>query len=36
LARFGLVDFDTVDASNLHRQIIYGAPGRGTPELEAR
>lgn len=30
----GIVDFDTVDASNLHRQIIYGTPdvGRRKPE----
>ena len=31
----GLVDFDTVDASNLHRQIIYGTPDVGRPKLEA-
>jgi adenylyltransferase/sulfurtransferase len=31
----GLVDFDTVDASNLQRQIIYGAPDVGRRKLEA-
>ena len=31
----GLVDFDKVDASNLHRQIIYGTPDVGRPKLEA-
>ena len=31
----GLVDFDTVDASNLHRQVIYGTPDVGRRKLEA-
>ena len=31
----GLVDFDTVDASNLQRQIIYGTPDVGRPKIEA-
>src|SRR6476620_10152152 len=31
----GLVDFDVVDASNLHRQVIYGTPDVGKPKLEA-
>jgi len=31
----GLVDFDVVDASNLHRQIIYGTPDVGKTKLEA-
>jgi MoaD family protein len=31
----GLVDFDTVDASNLHRQIIYGVQDVGRSKLEA-
>ena len=31
----GIVDFDVVDASNLHRQIIYGTPDVGKRKLEA-
>jgi MoaD family protein len=31
----GLVDFDKVDASNLHRQIIYGTHDVGRRKLEA-
>ena len=31
----GIVDFDTVDASNLQRQIIYGTPDVGRPKIEA-
>ena len=31
----GLVDFDTVDASNLQRQILYGTPDVGRPKLTA-
>jgi adenylyltransferase/sulfurtransferase len=31
----GLVDFDTVDASNLHRQIIYGISDVGKRKLES-
>ncbi len=31
----GLVDFDVVDASNLHRQVIYGTPDVGKRKLEA-
>ena len=31
----GLVDFDAVDESNLHRQIIYGTPDVGRPKLTA-
>jgi adenylyltransferase/sulfurtransferase len=30
----GLVDFDRVDASNLHRQILYGTADVGRPKLE--
>ena len=30
----GLVDFDVVDASNLHRQVLYGASDVGRPKLE--
>jgi sulfur-carrier protein adenylyltransferase/sulfurtransferase len=31
----GLVDFDTVDASNLQRQVLYGESDLGRPKLEA-
>jgi adenylyltransferase/sulfurtransferase len=31
----GLVEFDAVDESNLHRQIIYGTPDVGRPKLGA-
>ncbi|HXG57035.1 MAG TPA: molybdopterin-synthase adenylyltransferase MoeB, partial [Vicinamibacterales bacterium] len=31
----GLVDFDTVDASNLHRQVLYSVADIGRPKLEA-
>jgi molybdopterin/thiamine biosynthesis adenylyltransferase/rhodanese-related sulfurtransferase/molybdopterin converting factor small subunit len=31
----GLVDFDAVDASNLHRQVLYGVSDVGRPKLEA-
>lgn len=29
----GLVDYDTVDETNLHRQIIHGTPDVGRPKL---
>ena len=32
----GLVDFDMVDASNLHRQIIYGTPDVGRASSKPR
>ena len=35
IGTLGLVDFDVVDASNLHRQIIYGTPDVGKRKLEA-
>src|SRR5207245_2043202 len=35
VGRIGLVDFDQVDATNLHRQILYGTSDVGTPKLEA-
>jgi molybdopterin/thiamine biosynthesis adenylyltransferase/rhodanese-related sulfurtransferase len=31
----GLVDFDTVDATNLHRQILYGTSSIGRKKLDA-
>ncbi|MDA1091692.1 MAG: molybdopterin-synthase adenylyltransferase MoeB [Acidobacteria bacterium] len=31
----GVVDFDTVDYSNLQRQIIHGTPDVGRPKLES-
>ena len=31
----GLVDFDTVDLSNLQRQILHGSAAVGTPKLES-
>ncbi|HUP23318.1 MAG TPA: molybdopterin-synthase adenylyltransferase MoeB [Thermoanaerobaculia bacterium] len=31
----GVVDFDVVDASNLHRQLLYGMRDIGRPKLEA-
>src|SRR6201986_2590881 len=31
----GLVDFDTVDASNLHRQVIHSTPDVGRPKLDS-
>jgi len=30
----GLVDFDRVDASNLHRQVLYGTADVGRPKVE--
>ncbi|HEX8407403.1 MAG TPA: molybdopterin-synthase adenylyltransferase MoeB [Thermoanaerobaculia bacterium] len=35
VGRIGLVDFDRVDATNLHRQILYGTSDVGRPKLEA-
>jgi len=34
IGRIGLVDFDNVDESNLHRQILYGKSDVGRPKLE--
>jgi len=34
VGRIGIVDFDTVDASNLQRQILYGTEDVGSSKLE--
>src|SRR5256885_11205186 len=31
----GLVDFDSVDLSNLHRQILHGSAGIGRSQLDS-
>ncbi len=33
VGRLGVVEFDVVDASNLHRQVLYGASQVGEPKL---
>src|SRR6184192_163053 len=35
VGRIGLVDFDRVDETNLHRQVLYGTTDVGRPKLEA-
>jgi molybdopterin/thiamine biosynthesis adenylyltransferase/rhodanese-related sulfurtransferase len=35
IGRIGLVDFDQVDETNLHRQILYTTSDVGRPKLEA-
>jgi adenylyltransferase/sulfurtransferase len=35
VGRLGLVEFDVVDESNLHRQLLFGQSDVGRPKLEA-
>ena len=35
VGRIGLVDFDVVDETNLHRQLLYGVEDVGRPKVEA-
>mgnify|MGYP006195979195 CR=1 FL=1 len=35
VGKLGLVDFDTVDASNLHRQVLFTDADIGRPKIEA-
>ena len=35
VGRIGLIDFDVVDESNLHRQVLYSAKDVGRPKLDA-
>jgi sulfur-carrier protein adenylyltransferase/sulfurtransferase len=35
VGRIGLADFDDIDASNLHRQVLYGTSDVGKPKLDA-
>src|SRR6059058_1604825 len=35
IGKLGLVDFDVVDASNLHRQVIHHTKDIGRPKLES-
>jgi adenylyltransferase/sulfurtransferase len=35
VGRIGLVDFDVVDETNLHRQLLYGVNDVGRPKVEA-
>ena len=35
VGRLGIVDFDVVDHSNLHRQVIHGTPDVGRPKLDS-
>jgi adenylyltransferase/sulfurtransferase len=35
VGRIGIVDFDVVDASNLHRQIIHGTSWVGKPKIQS-
>jgi adenylyltransferase/sulfurtransferase len=35
IGRLGLIDFDRVDATNLHRQILHGTGDVGRPKVES-
>ena len=35
VGRIGIVEFDTVDESNLQRQVLYGTGNVGQPKIEA-
>ena len=35
VGRLGLVDYDTVDLSNLHRQVIHREASVGMPKVES-
>ncbi|NEO97530.1 MAG: molybdopterin-synthase adenylyltransferase MoeB [Symploca sp. SIO2E9] len=35
VGRIGIVDFDIVDSSNLHRQVIHGTSWVGKPKIES-
>src|SRR5687767_6011832 len=35
IGTLGIVDFDTVDATNLQRQVIHGTPDLGRPKLDS-
>ena len=35
VGRLGIVDFDVVDFSNLHRQVLHGTPDVGRPKLQS-
>lgn len=35
IGRIGIVDFDVVDSSNLHRQVIHGSSWVGKPKIES-
>ena len=34
VGRIGIVDFDCLDVSNLHRQVLYESSDLGLPKLE--